>query len=147
MSASVKNAFIKYAARVVYVSSWGDWMEENGRGAELSGREMMEMAPKRTPLSATRWARRLVATMEKMNGLSLSTMWEHAKAGGSFGGKVPTIEDFAFCTAMEALGHGVGWGDDHPEHGFFIPSAEFYLNSETTGDGYVSERKEMARRG
>lgn len=39
----------------------------------------------------------------------------------------PTADSFGYCLAMECLGHGVGWADDHPEHGINLPYLECWL--------------------
>ena len=131
------------AARAAYVSAWANWMEEQGES--LRG-ELMDQAPN-TPAAAKKWARKLIATMEKMNGLKIDKMYARAKADAesssrsSRPGRNASPEEFGYCTAMQAMGSGVSWADDHPEHGFRIPGAEVYCpGSARSFEGYVSER-------
>lgn len=39
----------------------------------------------------------------------------------------PTVDDFGSDLAFEVLGSGVAWSDDHPDHGFELPTMEAAL--------------------
>jgi len=141
---TIRAEIIEAAARAAYVSAWADWAEEQGES--LRG-ELMDQAPN-TPLAAKKWARKLIAAMEKMNGQKIDKIYAHAAAmpHTSSWHKRATAADFGHYTAMQALGHGVSWGDDHPDHGFLIPSADFHCWGARSCEGSV-HRAELARRG
>lgn len=149
MKRNVRNEIIKSAARAAYVSSWANWAEEQGES--LHG-ELMDQAPN-TPAAAVKWARKLISTMEKMNGLKIDKMyWSAAQKAdihhsNTRRGRDASPEEFGYCTAMQSMGHGVSWGDDHPDHGFLIPHTEFYCHGEQECEGYVSDREGIASRG
>lgn len=139
------STIVAAAARAGFVQAWADWMEE--KGESLHG-ELMDQAPV-TPAKAKVWAKKLLSTMERMNGLSLDKMYERAAAKPlehSWERK-PTKKDFGHYTAMQALGHGVAWSDDHPRHGFKIPHAEFHMMGARDLWATVSARAGIASRG
>lgn len=117
-STATRNAIVAAAARAGFVQAWADYMEE--RGAQLRG-ELMDQAP-RTPPQARTWAKKLIGTMERFSRLPIEEMYERAAADGG------SATDFGHYAAMQALGHGVAWADDHPSHGFTIPRAEFHMH-------------------
>lgn len=41
----------------------------------------------------------------------------------------PTLDSFGHNLAMECLGTGVGWDDDHPGHELEVPSLEVWLDA------------------
>ena len=145
---SARAVIIESAARTAFASSWADWMEEQGESVHG---EIMDQAPN-TPLAAKKWARKLIAAMEKLNDKKISDMywsaWAKADRANEHrgSGKEAKARDFGYCTAMTALGHGVSWSDDFPEHGFLIPSADFHCWGTRNCEGSV-HRDELARRG
>ena len=40
---------------------------------------------------------------------------------------IPDASDFGHYLAMEAMGRGVSWEDDHEPHGLRVPHMEFYV--------------------
>lgn len=139
----VYNEFIEGAARSAFVLAWANWMEEKGDGRSLSGQRLEDVAPK-TPAKAKAWAKKLVTAMEKANGRSIDAMYEHALSidglshEASRHDRKSSAEAFGSDTALEAIGTGVSWADDHTEHGFKIPGAEF--NMFGSRDFYTSVR-------
>lgn len=120
------NTFIEEfsdgAARAAFVSSWGDHEEE--RGKTYSGLDLMDVAPS-TPLSAYVWAGQLIGALEAANHESIFVLGSRAaKADGedwdSFDG-----QDLGHYLAMEALGHGVSWFDDHKKFKLKFPHMEY----------------------
>lgn len=142
---SIKAEIIEAAARAVYVQAWANYMEESGGHIE-HGIDLMDQAPK-TPTVATKWARELVKTMEKFNKRKIERIYIAAAKEPGRHEKEATPEDFGHYTAMESLGHGVGWGDSHPNHGFRVPSSEFYCDDEKSCSGHVSQRPEIGHDG
>jgi hypothetical protein len=136
---SVRKEIIAAAARAAFVQGWASYKEERGETAGWGGQDLMDLAPA-TPGAARVWANELIDKMEKLNhGKSIEAMYRHAamKSGHA---KVPTPEDFGHYTAMQALGHGVAWCDDHPQHGYRIPSGEFIMHASRSFTAYVSDR-------
>lgn len=129
-----REDIIDAAARAGFVQAWASWMEE--RGESLRG-ELMDQAPP-TPSKARAWAKKLIQGMETLNGLPVSEMYERALAMPGRHLRRSAPEDFGFTTAMQALGHGVSWADDHPEHGFLIPRADFSMFGPRSFDASVS---------
>lgn len=139
---TLKNEIIRAAARAAYVSAWADYMENAGKAKGWAGQDLMDLAPK-TPAAANKWAKKLIATMERMNGKTIEAMAADAcsRPHSHSWEKEGTYEDFGHYTAMQALGHGVGWSDSHPAHGFKIPHGEFYCHNARSCEGYVSGRE------
>lgn len=137
---TTRDEIINAAARAAYVQAWASYREESGKGYP-AGCQLMDMAPE-TPQYAFDWAEKLFTVMETLNRMSTEAMYAHAASlplSRSWH-REATPDDFGHDTAMEALGHGVGWADHHPPHGLWFPfSAEFYCFSETECDGYVAD--------
>jgi hypothetical protein len=134
------DTIIDSAARALFVQWWadqcscgfesetcrlaGDGHEDWDADAEHipndpGGEELMDIAPE-TPLGACQCAASLVTTIIMLNGLpAWAEVCKRAEVQGDG-------ERFGFCLAMEALGHGVGWADDHAEHGLILPYVGFY---------------------
>jgi hypothetical protein len=122
---SVKQEIIDAAARAGFVQAWASYMEEKGKSPGRGGQDLMDLAPK-TPSKAKTWAKKLIDRMEEINGTTAAKMYANAaqiSLSHGKGGVEP--ETFGHYTAMQALGHGVAWSDDHPAHGYRIPSASF----------------------
>lgn len=112
-------------ARTLFVMAWADQEEREGRGH--SGQELMEVAPS-TPPDADQAAVGLMKSFELLNKKSFEQM--HHKAlltGGNLEDSKKNREEFGYSLAMEALGTGVGLGDEFGKHGLEVPYIEFYL--------------------
>lgn len=130
------------AARAGFVQAWANYMEEQGES--LHG-ELMDQAPA-TPAAARTWARKLLKTMERMNHMRVKDLYMKA-AGHTRTGEGATPNKFGHYMAMEALGHGVSWADDHGDHGLLVPSAEFNMQGPKDIWATVSDREGLAHRG
>lgn len=120
----LREKIIRAAARALFVDAWDSSEREEGR--EHRG-ELMDLAPDTIP-SAYEKAEDLIAEFERLNTKSVDQMYKHAaELSPEDHLKDPIPEDFGHYTAMQALGHGVSWGDDHPEHGFKVPYTEYVL--------------------
>lgn len=77
-------------------------------------------------------ARDLIREIEKQNGLEniadpfalIAAEYALGKTAGHT--EEPTADLFGHYLAMEALGHGVGWSDSHPDHDLKVPDVEFH---------------------
>lgn len=123
-------------ARAAFVSAWADNQEE--RGKSFRRQHLEEIAPKKTPKAATQWAWKLIGRIEQANGKGLcALLFAAEKADGIWGAdlvrQIETVasdeyaRQFGHYLAMQALGHGVSWFDDHAQFPITIPHAEFYL--------------------
>jgi hypothetical protein len=121
-----RDEFVDAAARAMFVSAWADAMEEAGRSEEISGVELYDVAPD-TPAEARKAARALSRAYEQANGKKLKSLWKLAVTVPGKHYREPDLEDFGYSLAMQSLGHGVGWEDNHPAFGLVTPRAEFYL--------------------
>lgn len=103
--------FIRAAARAFFVSAWADAVENYG-GSFRPGTELMDAAPA-TPDVVMLHAASFLGALECRNRCDLAGMWARAQKGEGHR-KTPMLEDFGHYLAMEAMGHGVAWTDDHP---------------------------------
>jgi hypothetical protein len=130
----IRREIVKAMARSLFVDAWDDAECEAGR--EHHG-ELMDLAPETIP-EAIEAAEDLAEKFETLNKKALDVMFEEAAAVD--GHRVfPIPEDFGHYTAMQALGHGVSWRDDHPDHGFRVPHFDYVV---TPGD-YGEEESEL----
>lgn len=131
------STIIEEVARTLWVQ-W--WAREHERRAEEDGDHRLpwgaggnleEHAPE-TPPEAYVDAGRVVGMVEERNGLQVDAAW--ARALGRDGRDWESLTDhdtedskkeFAYCLAMESLGSGVSWADDHEDHGLEVPQIEF----------------------
>ena len=104
--------FVTAAARAFFVSGWANAVENYG-GSFPPCTELMDVAPA-TPDVVMLHAARFVGMLESKNHCDLAVMWERAQLGDDHR-RTPTLEDFGHYLAMEAMGHGVAWTDDHPQ--------------------------------
>ncbi len=116
-------------ARALFVTAWADAEEEAGR---THHGELMDLAPETTP-EAIDAAEALSREFEEKNQTAFDVMYETAAAMEDHDVS-PTPEDFGHYTAMEALGHGVSWKDDHPKHGFAVPNVDFSVTPAQYGE-------------
>jgi hypothetical protein len=119
------DEFVDAAARALWVASWADAAEDAGES--LSG-ELMDQAPD-TPDEAVQAAHDLAREIESANKMPLAQLWY---ASAMMPGKhydEPTVRLFGHYLAMESLGHGVAWTDDHPNIGMVLPHFEFHVEA------------------
>jgi hypothetical protein len=119
-------------ARAFYVSAWGDKEEEKGRC--YPGQDLMDIAPE-TPEYVVRQAYRFVGHLEAINSLHIASLLAAAIKADLHDGRKPedTVPDgadeyarlFGHYLAMEGMGHGVCWWDDHAEFDLKVPHFEF----------------------
>lgn len=113
-----RKEIVAMIARTLYVYAWSNRQDELGR--YIHG-DVFDMAPRRTPARACVEAVRIVGLFEQKNGFSIEIGFEIARQIHGKHYVEPTAERFGFAVAMQALGTGVAWGDDHPDPKFKIP--------------------------
>jgi hypothetical protein len=122
-------------ARALFVMAWAGAMEERGRSREMSGKDLMDLAPA-TPPFAVAAARICLVELEQLNfptgdersreeverqgGNALASYFEEA-----FEDEDPN--EFGHYLAMEMLGHGVAWSDSREPHDLKVPDTEFHM--------------------
>jgi hypothetical protein len=123
-SNTFQEQFADGAARAAYVVAWANIQEEKGK--TYPGQDLMNVAPS-TPLSAYVWAGELIGLLEAANKASLCTLG--ARAAKSVGVHWTSFdgENFGHYIAMQAMGTGVSWFDDHPRFKITVPPHEYYL--------------------
>lgn len=134
-----RNEIIRHAARALFASAWADYQERAPDGVNMSGCEILDIAPE-TPIEALRAAVRLVRRVERMNGERIDATLERA-AGlpDRYADRDCDPEHFGHYLAMQAMGTGVGLESvcDHDALALKLPWCEFSyfdLNPETYPD-------------
>lgn len=142
-SSPLERSIADGMARAFHVSAWADREEELGR--LRGGQELMDVAPPTTE-EAKQEAWKLIGSMETANGMNLPAIFAQALiADGKTTKDLPegwvsvaedNAEEFGHYMAMQSLGHGVSWFDDHKEFTipqvsgrgkkFVVPHTEFY---------------------
>jgi len=111
----MKDLIHEGAARALFVSWYADAVENGDHEGDAAGpgEDWMDVAPE-TPQSARDEATALLRCVEGDN----REAWAKVLAR-------PEVEadpkGFGHYLAMEALGHGVAWADDHEDHGLKLP--------------------------
>lgn len=134
---SFRDSWLEGAAKAFFSTAYADYVEEGNstdnelsddeREARLSlnkpgaGEDWMDYLPP-IPPNAYALAGELWNALHKANGeagvYSLSLRAEHAD------GVAPDPEQFGHYLAMQAMGHGVSWFDDHKTFKIKVPSIE-----------------------
>ncbi len=112
-------------ARALFVLEWSDREDEAGRN--YPGQALEHVAPP-TPREATDAAHNLAGRFEQLNGYGINSLLRQAALADGRPDKIPPdnyAEDFGHYLAMQALGHGVGWFDDHARFPLRFPRFEF----------------------
>ena len=119
------GVFIYHAARAFFASAWADMVEENGHA--LRG-EIMEQLPAEIDSAATHAATTLLCKMLRANGCAYAgEMLERCPDDGD---RPHNLETLGHCSAMQAMGHGVGLGDAFGDHDcLVVPYVEFGSHS------------------
>jgi len=130
----LRDEIVASMARTLFVVAWAQREEEKGR--TYPGQDLMDVAPKTSP-KAEAAAKKLALEIEEMNDASLDALLVLASMQPGKHYKESYSYDFGYGLAMQALGHGVSWWDDHPyisvdpvigvEKEFKLPRIEFYL--------------------
>lgn len=127
----MKETIINAAARALYVCAYADAVE-NGEieGEEASmGADWMDVAPE-TPQDAILEAAELIGRIVQLNGMCIEAIGYQAAKADGLDGSTCTDEywdTFGHYLAMQSLGHGVSWFDDHEEFPLELPYIEYYL--------------------
>jgi hypothetical protein len=120
-----QHPIINGMARALFVIEWSNREEEEGR--TYSGQALEDVAPE-TPREAFDAAHNLCGRFENANDTNIhALLWKAAAADGlphEYPGD-KYADGFGWDLALEALGHGVSWFDDHGRFDLHLPSFEF----------------------
>lgn len=119
---SLRDDIVDAMARALYVVDWAE--REEARGRTYPGENLMEIAPP-TPRVAYRAAEKLAGRIEEKNKLSLDAIYVAASKAPGRHLREPTPDEFGYAVAMQAMGTGVGWSDNHPDVDIKIPHVEY----------------------
>lgn len=123
----VRDTVITAMARALFVQAYASREEEAGRGIG-PGEDWTDHAP---PTTAAAWyaAEKLGNAIEKLNLIGLNTLYGACAAYYPSEHRVePQPDDFGFYLAMQSVGSGLAWADDHPDPGLRVPRTEFHLD-------------------
>ena len=121
---SLREQILESAARALFVMAWANAWENSGRSTRgWGGQDLMQLAPptnERAKTIIATWAGKI----ERQHGAPLDVLYERAAAeteleieqnGARHQRPIP--DRFGHYLAMEAMGHGTTWMDDHADHG------------------------------
>lgn len=119
-------------ARCIWVMSWASWYEELSKPerralrlpASLSGRTIDDVAPA-TPESAYEAARDLYLLIDRANGKTCGELFQRACEVDGCEWNAENAELFGHYLAMQSMGEGVSWFDDHKEFPLRMSSRGF----------------------
>jgi len=122
----VVEPFIEGAARALFVDAWVTHEEEKAEASDGHvpwgpRAELMDEAPE-TPMCAYAEAGRLLERLEIDNKTSIYHLVKRAEEAEGTG---IDVNNFGHYVAMQALGHGVSWFDDHEKFEIVIPHFQF----------------------
>lgn len=133
-SETPRDWIIAGMARAMFVSAWGDLEEDQGRS--YPGQDLMDVAPE-TPDYVLIKANECAEAIEKANFAPLDALLTLAFTAEHKGKRDKNIsitewigenaELFGHYLAMEAMGTGVSWSDDHARIHIKIPDYEFSM--------------------
>jgi len=138
---SIEDNIVTAMARAMFVTVWADWAELHGDGYP-AGCELLDVAPE-TPAYVLRVAHVWAGIVVGMNNdtiprRSLFFLFREALAADEHDPDTcqddPSLQnDFGHYLAMEIMGHGVSWADDHAELPFRLPYIEYsYFDLDAT---------------
>lgn len=131
-----RDGITESMARTLWTLAWADAEDEAGRS--YPGQELMQIAPE-TPPEAWDAALILVGEFREANDvdsmqiLMMRAARADAKAAGASDideradelADARFEEEFGYCMAMEAMGHGVSWFDTHASFDINFPRHPF----------------------
>jgi hypothetical protein len=126
----VRAEILRGMARALFVDDWArreeDRAERTGKRLRWAGKDLMDLAP-RTSAHAKKAALALAQQIRKLNHNTPveDLFWIAATTPGKHGRRAYAT-DFGHYLAMQSLGHGVSWFDDHPKFTLHLPHIDYY---------------------
>ena len=115
----MNDLILRGAARAMFVQ-WYAYVVEVGEiegDAAGPGEDWMDVAPE-TPASAIEEAGTMLRCVKGDNGAAWTKVLARPEVQAD-------LDGFGHYLAMEALGHGVAWSDNHDDHGLKLPYIEY----------------------
>jgi hypothetical protein len=126
---STRSEILEGMASLLWASAWADHADDH-RCTNLSGKEITSIMPPVPALAkqiAARWA---IEIARRNSGSTVVDLWERAVIADKQENKRQgTPNEFGGDLAMECMGSGVSWFDDHAEFPIKLP--EFSAGTET----------------
>lgn len=123
---SIEQAILDGAARAFFVDDWAFWEEEEGDGIP-AGVELLSYAPATTE-HAVAFTREFLEELSGANDdKSPEELFFEACIADESAPTQPLARDFGHYIAMEAMGHGVSWFDNHAHFEIEVPYKEYYV--------------------
>lgn len=117
---AVGTEMIRGIENALWLPSWADAVEtEGGRLPRHITRETADPAPPEVKTAA----RRVAADLVRTNRATLVDLHRRASEAD---GEDADPEELGYYLTMQALGHGVGWTDDHKPFDVVLPRLETY---------------------
>lgn len=129
MDADILNGM----AGAIWVTSWASWLEEQDRATQKelgpgSGGNLESVAPP-APESAALAAMDLYTLIERANDQTPAELFQRACEADGCECDEENADLFGHYLAMQAMGHGVSWFDDHKKFPLKFPVKGFEANS------------------
>jgi hypothetical protein len=131
-----RDDFIRGAARAFFVTAYADFVEDKDADEDRSeypqpgpGEDWTDFTPPTPPnayaLAGELWAGLVVENRQNAPAGVYSLAEQAATADGySDGASAVDAERFGHYLAMQAMGHGVSWFDDHKKFPLVVPHME-----------------------
>lgn len=137
---STRSEIVAGMAEIMWASEWSSHAEEHGC-VSLSGRQILDIMPP-VPAEAKKLASNLAKAFESKNGVPLTTLYAQAlaadEAEGKGGRRHSGPEHFGSDLALQDMGHGVSWFDDHAEFPLKFPR---YAEHNTYDLMFIAEKR------
>jgi len=122
-----KDEFIQGAARAFFVMAYADYCEENSESDILThagpGGDWMDCAPD-TPIAAYVFAGEMWSDLAHANKVPCGVIGLANLAKEADGVDDIDVNDFGHRLAMQYMGTGVSWFDDHEKFELEVPYSE-----------------------
>lgn len=123
-----RDGFLHGAAKAFFAMAYADFVEDEEREDDgykyprpRAGQDWMDFLPE-IPPNAYALAGELWAGLYQKNGAA--GPYTLAETAATLDGDPVDAEDFGHCLAMQAMGTGVSWFDDHRSFRMSVPSME-----------------------
>jgi hypothetical protein len=134
----MEDTIAEAMGRALFVCAYADAIEAGEIEGDKAGtgQDWMDVAPA-TPRRFLNDGWRLLGKFEQLNGMHIACLWAAAcRADGVDSAEPPSehVDKFGHYLAMQALGHGVSWFDDHERFDLKCPRVESYVDQNDMAD-------------
>lgn len=111
----------------IYIREQEEKAERTGKRTPWGpGEQIDPYIPKKVPAYVKAGAKEFAAILKHQNRTNLYGLYLMAESAPGKHRRQPDPFDFGYTLAMQAMGHGVSWFDDHPDFDIKIPHYEVY---------------------